>query len=119
MARIRRFPICTGCSFAPKRRALQPSMKRLANASSRSTRLYDLRADQDDDRCEVDPGKKARGEGEWAIRREQAERAGEVAERQLGDLPQQGRYQSGSGHHATAYPPAWKRAVDQREEHVA
>src|SRR5438132_764264 len=36
-------------------------MNRLANASSRSTRLYDLRAQPADDRCDVDPRKKPRG----------------------------------------------------------
>src|SRR2546428_2822545 len=94
-------------------------MTRLANASSRSTRLHDLRADEDDDRCEVDPGKKACGEGERTVRREQAESPSEVAERQLGDLPQQGRYQRGARGNATGHAAPGQRPVHQVEEDIA
>ena len=78
-------------------------MNRLANASSRSTRLYDLRTKQDDDRCDIDPRKEPRRERERPVRREQGERSGEVAERQLGDLPQHGRYQCA----LRGGPPRW------------
>src|SRR6267143_1649740 len=94
-------------------------MNRLANASSRSTRLHDLRADEDDDRCEVDPGKKARGERERPVRREEAQRASEVAERQFGDLPQQGGYQSRVRGNATAHPTPRQRPVHQIEKDIA
>jgi len=78
-----------------------------------------LRADEDDDRCEVDPRKKARREGKRPVRREQAQRASEVAERQLGDLPQQGGYQSRARGNATAHPTPRQRPVHQVEKDIA
>src|SRR2546430_13124722 len=61
----------------PPRSTLFPytTLFRSANASSRSTRLHDLRAKQDDDRCDVDPGKKSSRERERPVRREQGERS--------------------------------------------
>src|SRR5256886_7199318 len=114
-----RLAICTGWSFAPKSRALQPSMNRLANASSRSTRLYDLRAEQDDDRCDVDPGKKPCRERERPVRREQGKRSREVAERQFGDLPQHGRYQCALRRRSPRRPVARDDAVHDVEKDEA
>src|SRR5438034_465366 len=95
MARMTRFAICTGWSRARKRRAVHPSITRLARASSRSSipSLQDLRPDQDDHRRHVDPGQQSGSEGERTVRLEDAERAREEAERDLGDLPEHGRYQ--------------------------
>src|SRR5436190_9346738 len=119
IARMRRFAIWTGCSFAPKRRALHPSISRLANASSRSTSLYDLRADQDDDRREIDPCEEPGREGKGTVGREDREGAREEAERKLGDLPQHGRYQGRLGGHPARDTPARDRAIDKVEEDVA
>src|SRR5438067_5627439 len=94
-------------------------MNRLASASSRSTRLYDLRTEQDDDRCDVDPGKKPRRERERPVRREQGERSSEVAERKLGDLPQHGRYQRALDRGSPGRPVAGDDAVDDVEENEA
>src|SRR5437879_11888083 len=94
-------------------------MNRLANASSRSTRLYDLRAEQDDDRCDVDPGKKPRRERERPVRREQGERSGEVAERKLGNLPQHGRYQGAVCRDPPRWPVPGDDAIDDEEEDEA
>src|SRR5437764_1584788 len=94
-------------------------MNRLANASSRSTRLYDLRTEQDDDRCDVDPGKKPRRERERPVRREQGERSSEVAERKLGDLPQHGRYQGTLCGGPPRWPVAGDDAVHDEEEDEA
>src|SRR5438477_1596366 len=94
-------------------------MNRLANASSRSTRLYDLRAEQDDDRCDVDPGKKPCRERERPVRREQSERSREVAERQIGDLPQHGRYQRTLRRRAPRRPVARDGAVHDEEKDEA
>src|SRR5437899_1350580 len=94
-------------------------MNRLANASSRSTRLYDLRAEQDDDRCDVDPGKKPCRERERPVRREQGERSREVAERQLGDLPQHGRYQCALRRRSPRRPVARDDAVHDEEKDEA
>src|ERR1041384_3087814 len=94
-----RFAIWTGWSFAPKRRADQPSMVRLMNASTLSIRsdpqLQDLRSDQDDDRCDVHPGQEPGGEGDGSEGAEFPDRPRVVPERHLSDLPQHGRYQSG------------------------
>src|SRR5436190_4750495 len=94
-------------------------MTRLANASSRSTRLYDLRAEQDDERCDIDPGKKPRRERERPVGREQRERSGEVAERQLGDLPQHGGYQGPFGRRTPRRPATRDGAIDNEEEDEA
>src|SRR5919201_1487091 len=119
MARITRLAIWTGWSFAPNSRALQPSMNRLANASSRSTRLHDLRAKQDDERRDVDPGEKPGRERERAVRREQGQRPREVAERQFGALPQHGRYHRRFGRGSARRPSPGDRAVDDEEEDEA
>src|SRR5256886_6144302 len=94
-------------------------MNRLANASSRSTRLHDLRAKQDDDRCDVDPGKKSSRERERPVRREQGERSREVAERQLGDLPEHGRYERGPRRYRARGPSSRDRPVHNEEEDEA
>src|SRR5438132_8088779 len=113
-----RLATCTGWSFARKRRAVQPSIIRLASASSRSTRFHDLRADEDDDRRQVDPREQAGGEREGTVYGEEPERPGEIGECQLGDLPQHGRYQRGLRGHPDRRPAPRQDAVDEEEEDV-
>src|SRR5205814_9951653 len=95
MARMTRLATWTGWSRARKRRAVHPSITRLARASSRSSipSLQDLRPDEDDHRRHVDPGQEAGGERERTVGLEDTERAREESERDLGDLPEHGRYQ--------------------------
>src|SRR5207248_10322388 len=95
MARMTRLATWTGWSRARKRRAVHPSITRLARASSRSSipSLQDLRPDEDDHRRHVDPGQEPGGERERTVGLEDTERAREEAERDLGDLPEHGRYQ--------------------------
>src|SRR5438309_3155720 len=94
-------------------------MNRLANASSRSTSLYDLRTKQDDDCCDVDPGEEPCRERERPVGREQGERSREVAERQLGDLPQHGRYQRALDRGSPRRPVSRDDPVDDVEKNEA
>src|SRR6266542_6708040 len=131
MARMTRFAICTGCSRARNSRAVQPSITRLAIASSRSSiaRLQDLRPDEDDGRRHVDPGQQSGGERKRAVRLEDTECAGEEPEPDLGDLPEHGRYQRrpprggrphssprGEPEHEVEEPEAECQADERRDE---
>src|SRR5438128_2272113 len=121
IARMTRLAICTGCSFAPKSRALQPSIMRLTKPSTRSTRrshLYHLCSDQDDRGRHVDPRQEARREREGAVGREPAEAACEEREGDLRGLPQHGRYQGGQAGGPRRDPRPRDELVDAEEEEV-
>src|SRR5438105_1369950 len=113
-----RFAIWTGWSRARKRRAVHPSITRLARASSRSSipSLQDLRPDEDDHRRHVDPGQEAGGESERTVGLEDTERAREEAERDLGDLPEHGRYQGRAAGRAPVDPAPGRQPEHQVEE---
>src|SRR5882762_8576236 len=80
IVRMRRLAIWTGWSFAPNRRALQPSIIRLTKDSRRSNlsplQLYHFRTDEDDDGSHVDPGEHDRREGDRSVCGEDTETAG-------------------------------------------
>src|SRR5687768_5567605 len=94
MVRMRRLAICTGWSFAPKRRALHPSINRLTKDSRRSMRsllhLYHFRTDEDDRGGHIDPREHGRPEGDRSVHAEDTETARNDPKGDLRDLPQHG-----------------------------
>src|SRR6266542_1921402 len=119
---MRRLAIWTGWSFAPKRRALHPSINRLTKDSSRSMlsplQLYHFRTDEDDQRRYVDPGEHDRGKGDRSVHREHTEAARDEAERDLRKLPQHGGYQRRHPRRAASHPHARDVLVDEIERHI-
>src|SRR5437867_1495764 len=94
-------------------------MNRLANASSRSTLFEHLRADQDDERPEVDPCQEAGGDRKRPVGGERPERPGEGAQRQIGNLPLQGGHPSRLRRDPVGGASTRERAVDDVEEEEA
>src|SRR5687767_3074376 len=123
IVRMRRLAIWTGWSFAPKRRALHPSINRLTNASTRSMRsplhLYHFRTDEDDGGRYVDPREHGRPEGDRPVHTEDTEAARNDPERDLRDLPQHGGYQRREAERAAPDAGARDEAVHREEGAVA
>src|SRR5687767_4513359 len=119
IVRMRRLAIWTGWSFAPKRRALHPSINRLTKDSRRSMRgplhLYHFRTNEDDRGGHVDPGKHGRPERDRPVDAEDTETARNDPERDLRDLPQHGGYQRREAQRAAPDAGARDEAVHGEE----
>src|SRR5688500_18978140 len=123
IVRMRRLAIWTGWSFAPKRRALLPSINRLTKDSRRSMRgplhLYHFRTNEDDRGGHVDPGKHGRPERDRPVAAEATETARSDAERDLRYHPQYGGYQRREAERAAPDAGARYEAVDDEEGAIA